>query len=381
MSPTAPLAALFILSGSAAADISGTYTASSVQLTLAEAADRTVKGTLVIGERTLPLAGTVADDVASGSIRDGDSSFPFTARALGSDVELSSGDVKVRLVRSKAANPLNAIPIEAREPDKVAATDEADPSPDTAAQLPSTFTHPLGFSMRHPAAWRARTTDGVTALIPDDARQLAGGPGEAYALAAMLAPAGIDLAERMQTEMSATFPGMTQTADPERRAGTVTLRYKSDAGDLAATVRAVVKGELLIVMIGIGTSEALSRRDSLAAAAFRSVALTARDLDQSIVGSWTHSSSYSSAGFTMASSKTYTLSADGTYTFTSQMAGGTADVGTDTGPSRDRGIWAAKDGTLTLVDAEGNAVTRTYRIVDGHLLTFDGAGKRTIWSR
>jgi hypothetical protein len=282
------------------------------------------------------------------------------------------------MIRITAALLLLTAPIaRAQSPDS---PDAGAPVAETT-NLPSTYTHPLGFSIRHPASWQPRDFGGTTALIPDDAPQLTGGPGEAHALAAMQAPPDIDLAERMTAEMSKAFPGLSATAEPERKAQSVTLRYGSAAGNISATVRATVKGQLLILMVSIGTADALARHDSLAESAFGSITLTPRAVDQSIVGSWTNSSSYSSTGFSMASSKTYTLRADGTYTFSSQLAGGTADVSTDTGPSQSRGIWAARDTTLTLVDSEGNAVTRTYRIVDGHLLTFDAHNKRTIWSR
>jgi hypothetical protein len=254
-------------------------------------------------------------------------------------------------------------------------------TPRTQAELNATFAHPLGFTIRHPASWKMKVIDGTSALIPEDAPQLAGGPGEAYAFAAMEFPENLDLQSRMENEMSQAFPGMQLAAEPQRRGRSVTLRYRASEQGIAAVVRATATDRLLVIMVAIGETGALARHDALAAGLFESIRPSEPAVDSAIVGSWTHSSSYSSSGFSMASSKTYTLRADGTYTFSSQIAGGMADVGADTGRSQERGIWAARDGIVTLVDGEGTAISRTYRLVDGHLLTFDAAGKRTIWSR
>jgi hypothetical protein len=61
--------------------------------------------------------------------------------------------------------------------------------------------------------------------------------------------------------------------------------------------------------------------------------------------------------------------------------GGTSGVSVDSGESVESGIWAAKDGVFTKVDAAGNAVSLKYKFVDRHLVVYDAAGKRTIWDR
>ena len=45
------------------------------------------------------------------------------------------------------------------------------------------------------------------------------------------------------------------------------------------------------------------------------------------------------------------------------------------------GIWAAKDGVLTIITADGTTLTFKYRLVDGSLVTYDAGNNGTIWSR
>ncbi len=269
------------------------------------------------------------------------------------------------------------------EPDAQPATESA---ADTS-KFPNLFTHPIGFSIRHPADWQIKNISGTNALIPNDAPIRQGNPAELYALAAMPAPEGADIAAELQSEMTKAFPALELTKS-SKVGDSVLLRFQASANPEdpsqprgAATVRGVIRDKILIVMMGFGIDSAIAKHDALASEIFATTAATPRVLDQSIRGTWTHSSSYSSTGYSMASVRKCTLNADGTYRHTSETAGGTADVSADTGESAATGIWSAKDGTLTLITADGTTLTFKYRLVDGSLVTYDAGNKRTIWSR
>ena len=77
------------------------------------------------------------------------------------------------------------------------------------SKFPNLFTHPIGFSIRHPADWQLKNISGTNALIPNDAPIRQGNPAELYALAAMPAPEGADIATELQTEMTKAFPART----------------------------------------------------------------------------------------------------------------------------------------------------------------------------
>ncbi len=245
--------------------------------------------------------------------------------------------------------------------------------------LPKTFTHPLGFSLRHPADWRIMQSSGTTALLPPSAPDLDKNPTEFYALTALPEPANIE--EHLKADIAQSLPGLQlQSATTDR--GTTTLRYRTAESPtrISAVIRGTTRDNLLIVMAALGLEPAITKHDAIAAEIFTTITAAPRSLDPAIRGRWTNSSSYSSTNFSMATSRTCTLNADGTYTYSSQTAGGTADVSADSGATRTSGLWTAKDGTLTLTPEGGTPLTYKYRLVDNNLVTTQG-NKRTIWSR
>src|ERR1043165_6609435 len=271
------VAALVLLSGTALADLTGSYTTPNVTLTLTESQTKAgghIDGTLRIADKEFPISGDVAGDSATGKLGSEGDALDCTLRSTDAGLELRSGGYIVQLARagSSKPNPLSAIGESRGEPEVSSAV---------AARLPAVFTASLGFTLRHPAEWRERDVKGVGALVPDDAPQVQGQLGEMYALAAM--PRGTltasGLGQRLQSEMAAALPGMTQTGEAEMRNGGVTLRYQGpDSGGVraASTVRATIKGDLIVVMMGLGAEEALRKHDSLAADVFATVGAAPR---------------------------------------------------------------------------------------------------------
>lgn len=362
----------------AAADLSGTYSSAGVRLELKQTASQ-VDGTLRINDKSFPIHGTATGDAAACEINEGGKSYSFTARAKGEDVQIVSEDIRLVLKR-ESTSPLREIPAQQL-------------SPELAAKFPESLAHPLGFTMNHPSEWKIRETGSGMALVPIDAPMIDGGPGEVYALAAMARPVAVGAGDdrafivQMTEEVAHALPAFRESRAPELSNDSsnrvVTLRYEAElkGRQYRGTLRATLRGELLIIMLSLGDASAIDARDTVATEVFSTVIASDRKLDRQILGSWTNSSSYSSSGFSMASSRTITLAADGTYTRTSRTAGGTSDVSADTGDSTSRGIWCAADGKLTLVDAAGNSTPFNYRVVDGNLVATGGNGKRTIWSR
>jgi len=249
------------------------------------------------------------------------------------------------------------------------------------SKLPSTFTHPLGFSLRHPADWRIMQSNGTTALIPARAPDLDKNPTEFYALTALPEPANVEA--HLKADIAQSLPGLQlESATTDR--GTTTLRYRTaktpDQPRVSAVIRGTTRDNLLIVMAALGLESAITKHDDIASEIFTTITAAPRSLDPAIRGRWSNSSSYSSTNFSMATSRTCTLNADGTYTYSSQTAGGTSDVSADSGATRTSGLWTAKDGTLTLTPEGGTPLIYKYRLVDNNLVTTQG-NKRTIWSR
>lgn len=388
-------ATILLVCGSAlsAADLTGTYSAPNAKLTLTEnqtKAGPRIEGTLKIGDKSFPLSGQVNGETASGTITDDDqTALEFTVRPAGGGVELSSDGVTVRLTRDAAlkSNPLSAV-VSAPPADENSSpepTSQAAPS-----KFPATYTNPIGFSLKHPESWKAKELNGTAALVPDDAPQVQGQLGELYALA--VAPRGDlstsdDLVAKLREEMAAALPGLAAVGEPVISGRSVLLRFEGPENGgvhAAAGVRATIAGDLIVVMMGLGESSPIRKHETLAGEVFRTVAASPRAIDQQLLGSWTNSSSYSSStggGGGFASSRAYTLAADGTYRYTSQTVGGISSASVDSGQSVDTGIWAAKDGVFTKVDAAGNTVRLTYKFVDRHLVVYDASGKRTIWDR
>jgi hypothetical protein len=107
-------------------------------------------------------------------------------------------------------------------------------------------------------------------------------------------------------------------------------------------------------------------------------------IDSRIVGRWRHTWAQADpvSGFSMAVDDWLILNADGTCEVGSgRAAGGTADVGLDSGPSQlERGVWRAEDKTLYIGDGNGQwSRVGTYICDETRLLI--KAGSNTIYER
>lgn len=359
----------------------GTYRGPNAKLELAGPAEE-MTGTLTIEGTKYPVTCRSGDGELRGTILVGETSYTFRASLAGGVLTLESDGISTTLTREAtgSANPL------ARASAKVG----------VPSHLTQTLEHAQGFAMNYATGWKVQEFNGSKALVPEDAKKLLGEPAEVYALVAIPWKDGAPgaesgtgaIAERLMKEVRETFPLLTREGGVETlgsgESSAMLMRFAAprlgelDAG---AHVRAAVRDGLLIVLFGIGERSELVKRDAAANEMFLTLRRIESKRDPAIVGSWSHSDSYSSSGFSAATSRRCVINGDGTYSYETRIVGGTADVGMDSGADAVSGTWSAEGSVLTLTSSAGDITRVTYKLVDGSLVVTYGDGSRRIWQR
>lgn len=252
--------------------------------------------------------------------------------------------------------------------------------------------HPLGAVLDVPPGWETIPTDGSSAFLPPEGRAADGSFRVVTAFVYLPAP-GIEsvmqreLLEAADREMAFLAESVVRTADPERialsdREG-LHLGYDTQdpRGQGRIELYLTLHEGLAVALLSSGEREPVARHSSSVLAMFQSLRFTRPTLDLQLAGRWSHSESYTSGTFSMATETVLLLDASGQYSMTSEAAGGDYGGSFDTGEGdADTGFWSASDGALVLRANDGSTRVYRYRIVDGTLVLDDEAGNRRYFN-
>lgn len=260
----------------------------------------------------------------------------------------------------------------------------ADVASDARPELEASGLHASGISYRYPNDWQPDPrSSGV--LIPNDAPRDARGANELYLVLGVPRDASVraEDSEELATILFGAEHSFERDGAVEELERGLLFRYRSNGpdGELAAHAYVRVEDGLAQCLVGIGLRNAIESRAPLARAVFDSFDYETPQHDPRLVGSWSHGESYTNsfADFSMAVEWRMQLSADGTFVESSTAAGGDASIGAASDGDATYGTWRADDETLTLFGSDGTTRAFEYRFVDESLVTYDAAGRRTIW--
>ena len=312
-----------------------------------------------------------------------------------SEGESASGDTEVAYDATDTSDATDASEAEVAAP---APPKPAEPPRKPARRttpkvaLANHFTDVTGLALDYPADWSTTEGDGTTSFIPAGTPSGANGPVERHVLVFQ----GTDCTDAHDSEMLAALaeqftqalPGFEQVGEAQwieggRHPGSLlTFSNRSAAGETLAEFRMKIQEPMACGLFSIGPADRLRDHRDVASAIFDSLELRQGQRDEELIGAWTSSDSYTNSlsEFSMASAVTIDLGADGRFTRSSQVAGGTADVGVDSEGAPERGVWFSADGRIVLVYDTGNTVTMQYRFHEGQLVT-GKKGSYKFWSR
>ena len=254
----------------------------------------------------------------------------------------------------------------------------------------TTYRHPTGAFIEHPADWRTQATEAGIALVPpdfDSRAELIIALGEsAFGLNG---PTDPQIGQYFDVLMSQIAPGMRRAGQPSSiaaRAGNGALyeyRGALNTGQPArAQFRTAILGGQAIAIAIVATDEKMSQREPTVQRIFASLGQAEPQRDPMLVGAWQTSSSESdsssSGSVFFRTDSVYTLAPDGRLTSRSRSqgsvtgaAGGTAVRNTE---RQSAGSWSAADGRLFIAWDDGTSSSGSYEATgDAVTVRMDGA--------
>jgi len=266
-----------------------------------------------------------------------------------------------------------------------------------AAQSPAdgswtTYRHPTGAYLEHPAEWRTQPTQIGIALVPPDFdpnAELIIALGESAA--GLAGPTDPQVGRYFDVLMSQVAPAMRRTsgASPiEFRAGTgAVYEYRGplNTGQPAqAQFRTAILGGQAIAIAIVATDEKMRQREAAVQRIFASLGQGEPQRDPMLVGAWQTSSTESDSSLSgsvfFRTDSVYTLTPDGRLTARSRTqgnitgaAGGTAVRNSE---EQSAGSWSAAGGRLFIAWDDGTSSSGSYEASgDGVTVRMDGADR------
>lgn len=256
----------------------------------------------------------------------------------------------------------------------------------------TTYRHPTGAFIEHPADWRTEATQIGIALVPadfDPNAELIIALGESAA--GLAGPSDPQIGQYFDVLMSQLAPAMRRTGQSspiDSRAGNGALyeyRGALNTGESAqAQFRtAVLRGQAVAIAI-VATDEKMRQRERTVQRIFASLGEASPQRDPMLVGAWrtssTESDSSSSGSVFFRTDSVYTLAPDGRLTSRSRTRGNVTGAagGTAVRDSEEQsaGSWSAGDGRLFITWEDGSSSSGSYE-AGGDVLTVRMDGART----
>ncbi|MBI4624582.1 MAG: hypothetical protein HY736_15365 [Verrucomicrobia bacterium] len=358
-------------------------------------------GTMKMGEQSFPFTARAMGDALTGTFESKDGKFEFTATLRGTTLTLVTGGTTYTLAkeiplardRPPAANPL------ARSGSARAASPTGAAPLDAGAQPQGgpgggsdwkVHKHPTGLSMRYPPDWTLNQTQSAAQLVPPDVASNAAGATEAYLVLGEGAQ-GVTSVEDPRVvqyysqQMAQMWPFLRLTGQPERiRAGAapgIVLTWEGTS-PIGMAVRAQVLATVLkgyaVAIVALGDKTRIAARDKTVREIFASFAAGAGERDPRVVGRWKFWSYSSSADgrYGTTTDRRFALQADGNCQWSSsgESSGsfkGTNSLGettwtggvagqSDSGVSR--GQWSAANGALYVLWNDGSTGEWKYEV-------------------
>lgn len=397
----------------------GTFKNDEMALTI-KAEGGAYKGTISFDGKEYPFTARKAGAGLAGKFQSDGESFDFTAAFEGKSLKLETGGTTHTLQRQATAagkpNPLAGKQPENPLAGKPSGKGDKDLVVRPREQPWKVLRHPIGISIRYPAAWSAkRLADAGYQLLPPNAGTDAGQPNEAYFIMGAQAP-GIQRADDPQ--LVAILEAQVQRLAPflERAGNIEEVKTGSEAGARIAwegnnpNGKAVSSRMYVVLLKGsavclfeLGYKERIAARDKEVRSIFATLGVSQEQRDPQAAGTWAWRETRS-GGAANAMQKTTSvgenraslvLSPEGAARrsetcqaiagaqFKNSAGESTGSLFLDTGPKTTvkNGRWYAGDGRLVLLWDDDTGEEYDYKVQGAVLVLTSDKGSVETWGR